>query len=275
LGGPSRTPLSPPPHPSSSPTRPGCAPQPTPPSWPPSASLEMTRSTSSSRRRPTSSTSSSGSWCRGWPASARWAQGRRWGTPGTPSSHRRGAERPPGSRRATSAGTRCCRRSGPRSSRLSWGARNPATSPSTSSITPSPCPAAAAAPTSTPSSPRNGEGRRPGVPRARWGPASSPRPPRCPRRQAGGAGSAAVCAYSQEALEEVFEGKYKELNKESSRWTVYGGPDMSPRPGSVSVSSPPGAQTLPRDAASPCGTLLVPVGRWFVCPTLPSALALG
>uniref|UniRef100_A0A8C0BFA5 Semaphorin 4A n=1 Tax=Buteo japonicus TaxID=224669 RepID=A0A8C0BFA5_9AVES len=50
--------------------------------------------------------------------------------------------------------------------------------------------------------------------------------------QAGRAGSAAVCAYSQEALEKVFEGKYKELNKESSRWTVYGGPDMNPRPGS-------------------------------------------
>ncbi|KAM6228938.1 semaphorin-4A isoform 1-T1 [Spheniscus humboldti] len=50
--------------------------------------------------------------------------------------------------------------------------------------------------------------------------------------QAGRAGSAAVCAYSQEALEEVFEGKYKELNKESSRWTVYSGHDMSPRPGS-------------------------------------------
>ncbi|KAM6294196.1 semaphorin-4A [Aegotheles albertisi] len=49
---------------------------------------------------------------------------------------------------------------------------------------------------------------------------------------AGRGGSAAVCAYSQEALEEVFQGKYKELNKESSRWTVYGGPDMSPRPGS-------------------------------------------
>ncbi|NXJ99902.1 SEM4A protein, partial [Corythaixoides concolor] len=53
--------------------------------------------------------------------------------------------------------------------------------------------------------------------------------------QAGRAGSAAVCAYSREALEEVFEGKYKELNKESSRWTVYGGPDMRPRPGSCSV----------------------------------------
>lgn len=49
-------------------------------------------------------------------------------------------------------------------------------------------------------------------------------------------GSAAVCAYSQEALEEVFEGKYKELNKESSRWTVYSGSNMSPRPGSVSAA---------------------------------------
>ncbi|NXS55661.1 SEM4A protein, partial [Brachypteracias leptosomus] len=54
---------------------------------------------------------------------------------------------------------------------------------------------------------------------------------------AGRAGSAAVCAYSLEDLEKVFEGKYKELNKESSRWTVYGGPDMSPRPGSCSMGS--------------------------------------
>ncbi|XP_066424323.1 semaphorin-4A [Molothrus aeneus] len=55
--------------------------------------------------------------------------------------------------------------------------------------------------------------------------------------QAGRAGSAAVCAYRQEDLEEVFEGKYKELNKESSRWTVYSGPDMSPRPGSCSMGA--------------------------------------
>uniref|UniRef100_A0A8B9ES82 Semaphorin 4A n=1 Tax=Anser cygnoides TaxID=8845 RepID=A0A8B9ES82_ANSCY len=53
--------------------------------------------------------------------------------------------------------------------------------------------------------------------------------------QAGRAGSAAVCVYSQEALEKVFEGKYKELNKESSRWTVYSGPSVSPRPGSCSM----------------------------------------
>uniref|UniRef100_A0A8U8AWQ1 Semaphorin 4A n=1 Tax=Geospiza parvula TaxID=87175 RepID=A0A8U8AWQ1_GEOPR len=55
--------------------------------------------------------------------------------------------------------------------------------------------------------------------------------------QAGRAGSAAVCAYRQKDLEEVFEGKYKELNKESSRWTVYSGPDMSPRPGSCSMTA--------------------------------------
>ncbi|XP_032938862.1 semaphorin-4A isoform X2 [Catharus ustulatus] len=53
--------------------------------------------------------------------------------------------------------------------------------------------------------------------------------------QVGRAGSAAVCAYGQEDLEKVFEGKYKELNKESSRWTVYSGPDMRPRPGSCSM----------------------------------------
>uniref|UniRef100_A0A8D2M0K7 Sema domain-containing protein n=1 Tax=Zonotrichia albicollis TaxID=44394 RepID=A0A8D2M0K7_ZONAL len=55
--------------------------------------------------------------------------------------------------------------------------------------------------------------------------------------QAGRAGSAAVCAYRQEDLEKVFEGKYKELNKESSRWIVYSGPDMSPRPGSCSMGA--------------------------------------
>ncbi|XP_030088863.2 semaphorin-4A [Serinus canaria] len=55
--------------------------------------------------------------------------------------------------------------------------------------------------------------------------------------QAGRAGSAAVCVYRQDDLEEVFEGKYKELNKEGSRWTVYSGPDMRPRPGSCSMGA--------------------------------------
>lgn len=97
----------------------------------------------------------------------------------------------------------------------------------------------------------------------------SPCPPWCPpRRQVGKAGSAAVCAYSSEDLEKVFEGKYKELNKESSRWTVYGGPDVSPRPGSVSAAhSPPhprGGWHLPQ----------CPRGR--VCPFAPArGISLG
>ncbi|NXN99118.1 SEM4A protein, partial [Rhinopomastus cyanomelas] len=51
----------------------------------------------------------------------------------------------------------------------------------------------------------------------------------------GGRAGSAICAYSQEALEEVFEGEFRELHKDSSRWTVYGGPEVSPRPGSCHV----------------------------------------
>ncbi|XP_068778410.1 semaphorin-4A isoform X3 [Struthio camelus] len=80
--------------------------------------------------------------------------------------------------------------------------------------------------------------------------------------QAGTAGSAAVCAYSQEAVEEVFKGKYKELNKESSRWTVYGGPDMSPRPGSCSVGpSSDKALTFMKDHFLMDGKVLPSQGR--------------
>lgn len=87
-----------------------------------------------------------------------------------------------------------------------------------------------------------------------------------PCRQAGRAGSAAVCAYRQEDLETVFEGKYKELNKESSRWTVYSGPDMSPRPGSVSAAHS-GGLDVPGDNAGP-------QEMGSVYPRLPHVLAL-
>uniref|UniRef100_A0A4X1VZJ9 Semaphorin-4A n=1 Tax=Sus scrofa TaxID=9823 RepID=A0A4X1VZJ9_PIG len=50
----------------------------------------------------------------------------------------------------------------------------------------------------------------------------------------GGTRSSAVCAFSLKDIKRVFEGKYKELNKETSRWTTYGFPDISPRPGSCS-----------------------------------------
>lgn len=56
-------------------------------------------------------------------------------------------------------------------------------------------------------------------------------------RQIGGSRSSAVCAFSLKDIKRVFEGKYKELNKETSRWTTRGVPDdISPRPGSVSTS---------------------------------------
>ena len=67
-------------------------------------------------------------------------------------------------------------------------------------------------------------------------------------RQVGGTRTSAVCAFSLKDIEKVFEGKYKELDKETSRWTTYEYPDISPRPGSVSIihateQSPPPPDT--------------------------------
>ncbi|XP_025032935.1 semaphorin-4A, partial [Python bivittatus] len=53
--------------------------------------------------------------------------------------------------------------------------------------------------------------------------------------QGGNFGSSAVCAFSLEAIQKAFDGKYKELNKDCSRWMTYSGPAMEPRPGSCSV----------------------------------------
>uniref|UniRef100_D3YWV5 Semaphorin-4A n=1 Tax=Mus musculus TaxID=10090 RepID=D3YWV5_MOUSE len=53
--------------------------------------------------------------------------------------------------------------------------------------------------------------------------------------QVGGTRSSAVCAFSLTDIERVFKGKYKELNKETSRWTTYRGSEVSPRPGSCSM----------------------------------------
>lgn len=55
-------------------------------------------------------------------------------------------------------------------------------------------------------------------------------------RQIGGTRSSAVCAFSLKDINRVFEGRYKELNKETSRWTTYRVPDIIPRPGSVSTT---------------------------------------
>ncbi|XP_074079334.1 semaphorin-4A isoform X2 [Macrotis lagotis] len=53
--------------------------------------------------------------------------------------------------------------------------------------------------------------------------------------QVGETRSSAVCEFSLSDIEKVFEGKYKEMNKESSRWNTYSGPVSNPRPGSCSV----------------------------------------
>uniref|UniRef100_A0A8C7E7H6 Semaphorin 4A n=1 Tax=Naja naja TaxID=35670 RepID=A0A8C7E7H6_NAJNA len=53
--------------------------------------------------------------------------------------------------------------------------------------------------------------------------------------QTGSSGSSAICAFSLDAIKKAFAGKYKELNKDCSRWMTYSGPTMDPRPGSCSV----------------------------------------
>ncbi|XP_063296387.1 semaphorin-4A isoform X1 [Pelobates fuscus] len=52
--------------------------------------------------------------------------------------------------------------------------------------------------------------------------------------QAGGSSTSAVCSFQLKDIENVFDGNYKEQNKESSRWTPYTGPVSDPRPGSCS-----------------------------------------
>ncbi|XP_068108388.1 semaphorin-4A [Hyperolius riggenbachi] len=50
----------------------------------------------------------------------------------------------------------------------------------------------------------------------------------------GGTSSSAVCSFQLSDIEDVFDGNYKEQNKESSKWTRYNGPVSNPRPGSCS-----------------------------------------
>ncbi|XP_063802916.1 semaphorin-4A isoform X2 [Pseudophryne corroboree] len=52
--------------------------------------------------------------------------------------------------------------------------------------------------------------------------------------QVGGSSSSAVCSFKLKDIETVFNGNYKEQNKESSKWTRYTGPVSNPRPGSCS-----------------------------------------
>ncbi|XP_010642125.1 semaphorin-4A isoform X2 [Fukomys damarensis] len=53
--------------------------------------------------------------------------------------------------------------------------------------------------------------------------------------QIGGTRTSAVCTFSLSDIERAFKGQYKELNKETSRWTTYVSPATSPRPGSCAA----------------------------------------
>ncbi|XP_072284007.1 semaphorin-4A-like [Pyxicephalus adspersus] len=52
--------------------------------------------------------------------------------------------------------------------------------------------------------------------------------------QSGSSSSSAICSFSLADIEAVFNGNYKEQNKESSKWTRYTGHVSNPRPGSCS-----------------------------------------
>ncbi|XP_061462697.1 semaphorin-4A-like [Rhineura floridana] len=59
-----------------------------------------------------------------------------------------------------------------------------------------------------------------------------------PQWQMGNLWSSAVCAFSLDAIKKAFDGRYKELKRDISRWVTYGGSDMDPRPGSCSATPP-------------------------------------
>lgn len=46
-------------------------------------------------------------------------------------------------------------------------------------------------------------------------------------------GSSAVCTFTMSQVEEVFNGRYREVNRETQQWYTYNHPIPEPRPGSV------------------------------------------
>ncbi len=59
----------------------------------------------------------------------------------------------------------------------------------------------------------------------------------CVRRYKGASGSSAVCAFTMDQVEEAFNGRYREVNRETQQWYTYNHPVPEPRPGAVSLSS--------------------------------------
>lgn len=52
-------------------------------------------------------------------------------------------------------------------------------------------------------------------------------------RYKGAAGSSAVCAFTMEQVENAFNGRYREVNRETQHWYTYNHPVPEPRPGAV------------------------------------------
>lgn len=46
-------------------------------------------------------------------------------------------------------------------------------------------------------------------------------------------GSSAVCTFTMNQVEEVFNGRYREVNRETQQWYTYNHPIPEPRPGAV------------------------------------------
>lgn len=53
-------------------------------------------------------------------------------------------------------------------------------------------------------------------------------------RYKGASGSSAVCAFTMDQVEKVFNGRYREVNRETQQWYTYNHPVPEPRPGVVS-----------------------------------------
>uniref|UniRef100_A0A8C1W6Y4 Transmembrane channel-like protein n=1 Tax=Cyprinus carpio TaxID=7962 RepID=A0A8C1W6Y4_CYPCA len=55
----------------------------------------------------------------------------------------------------------------------------------------------------------------------------------CVHRYKGASGSSAVCAFTMDQVEEAFNGRYREVNRETQQWYTYNHPVPEPRPGAV------------------------------------------
>lgn len=61
------------------------------------------------------------------------------------------------------------------------------------------------------------------------------------KRYKGASGSSAVCSFTMDQVEKAFNGRYREVNRETQQWYTYNHPVPEPRPGAVSAFLLPSA----------------------------------